>query len=336
MRSSFPPISFTPPKDPQKGNGSLLLEVVNRGRPRITGLVDGGNWNLEKDAGDAWLLRNGYSVVSLGWQWDAAGQDALRLYAPIARENGRPITGVLRGDLMLAKATDVIPLGHLILGNTGGNEYPVARADDPRNMLTVRDSRDAKRAIIPRSQWQYAQLQDGRLEPSNRHIHLDGGFQPGKIYEYVYVVEDPVVAGLGFAAVRDFASMRSTVQTRSLPLHVFMAKESHRTGVSSAISFIRVSTLMKKGASPSMEFSPTSPEQVAAASTIVSLSLRAMRNRPPRSTSRQISFHSRTNPRLIPLPARREACLTALLWTTSCRRSSSPIRPTSIGDVQHR
>src|SRR6202000_1996852 len=29
---------------------------------------------------------------------------------------------------------------------------------------------------------------------------------PGKIYEYVYVVADPVVAGLGFAAFRDFAS----------------------------------------------------------------------------------------------------------------------------------
>ena len=29
---------------------------------------------------------------------------------------------------------------------------------------------------------------------------------PGKIYEYVYVVADPVVAGLGFAAIRDFAS----------------------------------------------------------------------------------------------------------------------------------
>src|SRR5207248_215527 len=37
-------------------------------------------------------------------------------------------------------------------------------------------------------------------------IHLTGGFQPGKIYEYVYVVADPVVAGLGFAAVRDFAA----------------------------------------------------------------------------------------------------------------------------------
>ena len=60
--------------------------------------------------------------------------------------------------------------------------------------------------MIPRSAWQFAHTVDGKLQPSDRHIHLQGGFQPGKIYEYVYVVSDPVVAGLGFAAVRDFAA----------------------------------------------------------------------------------------------------------------------------------
>jgi hypothetical protein len=47
---------------------------------------------------------------------------------------------------------------------------------------------------------------DGKLMPSDRHIHLNGGFQAGKIYEYVYAVADPVVAGGGFAVVRDFAA----------------------------------------------------------------------------------------------------------------------------------
>src|SRR3984893_18429672 len=114
------------PKDPQKGNGSLLLEVPNRGRSRIIGLLDGGDWNLANDAGDAWLLRNGYTVAALGWQWDAAGQDALRFFAPIAKAHGRTITGLLRGDLMPSKVMEEIPLGHLILGTIGGTEYPVA------------------------------------------------------------------------------------------------------------------------------------------------------------------------------------------------------------------
>jgi hypothetical protein len=194
------------PKDPSKGNGSLLLEVPNRGRARIIGIVDGGSWDLSNDAGDAWLLRNGYTVVSLGWQWDATGKDGLRFYAPIAKENGKSITGLLRGDLMPWKAMDEIPLGHLITGEIGGSEYPVAAPDDARNVLTVRESRNAPRTVIRRSDWQFAHTVDGKLTASDRHIHLKGGFKARKIYEYVYVVADPVVAGLGFAAVRDFAS----------------------------------------------------------------------------------------------------------------------------------
>jgi hypothetical protein len=194
------------PKDSHKSNGSLLLEVPNRGHSRIIAVVDGGKWDLSPDAGDAWLLRNGFTIVSLGWQWDADGTDALKLYAPIAKQNGQTITGLLRGDLMPSKSMPEIPLGHLITGSIGGTEYLLSVPDDPRNTLTVRDSREAQRKIVPRSDWQFAHTVDGKLVPSDRHIHLNSGFQPGKLYEYVYVVSDPIVAGLGFAAIRDFAS----------------------------------------------------------------------------------------------------------------------------------
>ena len=89
------------PKDVHLGNGSMLLEVPNRGNARILALVDGGDEELAHDAGDAWLLRNGYTIVSLGWQWDAQAPGQLRFFAPIAKENGKTITGLLRGDLML-------------------------------------------------------------------------------------------------------------------------------------------------------------------------------------------------------------------------------------------
>ncbi|MGA2991902.1 MAG: alpha/beta hydrolase domain-containing protein [Candidatus Korobacteraceae bacterium] len=196
------------PKDPKRGNGSMLLEVPNRGRARIIALVDGGTQDL-KDVGDAWLLRNGYTVAAVGWQWDATGPDALHIFAPIAKDHGKSITGLLRGDFTLAKPLQDVPLGHYFpatAGGLGGSEYPVAAPDDLRNMLTVRDRPNSKRALIPRSQWQFAHMVNGKLETSNRHIHLNGGFQPGKIYEYVYVVQDPVIAGLSFAAIRDFAS----------------------------------------------------------------------------------------------------------------------------------
>jgi hypothetical protein len=192
------------PKDPTKRNGSMILESPNRGHSAILRIVDGGDWNAERDAGDAWLLRKGFTFVSLGWQWDAA--DGFKLYAPIAKENGKTITGLLRGDLMLSKSMEEIPLGHFTDGRIGGTEYPVANPDDSRNILTVRDWREGQRTTIPREQWRFAHTVDGKLQPSNRHIHLNGGFQPGKLYEYVYVVADPVVAGGGFAMFRDFAS----------------------------------------------------------------------------------------------------------------------------------
>src|SRR3984885_12392154 len=100
------------PKDAHQGNGSMLLEVPNRGNARILSLVDGGDQDLAHDAGDAWLLRNGFTVVSLGWQWDAAGPTALRFFAPIAKDQGKTITGLLRGDLMLAEKMTEILLGH--------------------------------------------------------------------------------------------------------------------------------------------------------------------------------------------------------------------------------
>ena len=194
------------PKDSRKGNRSMILDVPNRGRGHFISLVDGGDWDLANDAGDAWLLRNGFTIVSLGWQWDSAGAGALHFFAPVAKENGKTITGLLRGDLMLAKPMAEIPLGHLILGNIGGSEYPVAAPGDPQNVLTVRDQREAQRTIVPRAEWQFANTEGGQLVPNNRYIHLNGGFEPGRIYEYVYVVADPVVAGGGFAAIRDFAS----------------------------------------------------------------------------------------------------------------------------------
>jgi hypothetical protein len=222
------------PKDQHRANGSLLLEIPNRGRSRILALVDGGDWNLSDDAGDAWLLRHGFTIVSLGWQWDAAGKDALRFQAPIARENGKTITGLVRGDVMLSKVTPEIPLGHLILGNIGGTEYAVSAPDDPRNVLSVRASRNAPRTLIPRSQWRFAQTIDGKLEPSNRHIHLDGGFQPGKIYEYIYVAADPVVAGGGLAVVRDFASY-----AKHDPNAVTPARRVYGEGISQNGRFLR-------------------------------------------------------------------------------------------------
>src|SRR5450631_533183 len=222
------------PKDASKGNGSMILENPNRGYGRIVSIVDGGDVDLSKDAGDAWLLRRGYTIVTLGWQWDASGDDALRLYAPIAKDHGKTITGLVRGDMMPSKVMVEIPLAHLIVGRVGGTEYPVFAPKDPRDSLTVRKTRESRRMRIPRSEWQFAQAVNGKLEPSNRFIHLKGGFQPGQIYEYIYVAADPVVAGLGFAAFRDFAAY-----AKHSPDAITPVKRVYGEGISQNGRFLR-------------------------------------------------------------------------------------------------
>jgi hypothetical protein len=185
------------------GNGSLLLEIPNRGGKGILRIVDGAG---PTPYGDGWLLNLGYTLAALGWQWDVDPHPAnLRLYAPIATDHGHPITGLLRDDFSPATRTTDWPLSHINLGRVGGTEYPVADPNAPQNVLTVRDDPYGQRQIIPRSQWSFAKTDNGEIVPSDRSIHLDSGFQPGRIYELVYTVKDPVVAGLGFAAVRDFA-----------------------------------------------------------------------------------------------------------------------------------
>jgi hypothetical protein len=127
-----------------------------------------------------------------------------------------------------------IPLGHLIMGTIGGREYPVAALDDTRNVLTVRDSPGGQRKVIPRAEWQFAHMVDGKLAPSDRHIHLNEGFKPGKIYEYVYVAANPVVAGGGFAAIRDFASYAKHATGAVTP-----AKRVYGEGISQNGRFLR-------------------------------------------------------------------------------------------------
>jgi hypothetical protein len=221
-----------------KGNGALLLEIPNRGGKGILALVDGGKADPEAaaDLGDAWLQRQGFTFASLGWQWDAVGAPGnLRLYAPHAYdEGGKHITGLLRDDFTPTAASTDVPLGHIMGERLGGTEYPAAAPDDARNVLTVRDTPHGPRTVIPRAQWSFAHTVDGKLTPSDRFVHLDAGFVPGRIYELVYVVQDPVVAGLGFAAVRDFVAWEKHAPDAIAPV-----KFAYAAGISQCGRFLR-------------------------------------------------------------------------------------------------
>src|SRR5882724_5991349 len=143
------------PRDMNKGNGAVLFEVSNRGGRGILRLVDGGSSaDLNGEVGDGFLLRQGYAVAWLGWQFDLAEEgEKVRLSAPVAHEaGGKEIRGLVRSDFILSQKTDDMPLGHIMLGPSGGKSYPVDDPASAKNVLTMRDTPTGARQIVPRSQ----------------------------------------------------------------------------------------------------------------------------------------------------------------------------------------
>lgn len=221
------------PKDPAKGNGALLLEISNRGGKGILGIVNNGRGGpdptTEQDFGDGFLLNHGYTVAWVGWQFDAIpGANLMHLYAPIAHgPNGEHIRGMARTDFTLdSDREEAMPLGHWIQNRLGGFGYPAADPASGQNVLTVRDTPTSPRMVIPRDQWQFG--------ANNKTFKLSGGFHKGRIYELVYVAQDPVVVGLGFAAIRDFVSY-----AKHDPQAVAPVKRVYGVGISQSGRFLR-------------------------------------------------------------------------------------------------
>jgi hypothetical protein len=225
------------PKDMTKGNNAVLFEVSNRGGRGILRLVNGGtSSDPNAEFGDGFLLRQGYTIAWLGWQFDVADQGQnLRLSAPVAHDpGGKEIRGLVRSDFTPSQKRDDMPLGHIMLGPGGGRSYPV---DDPasvKNVLTVRDAPRSARQEIPRTQWSFAHSVGGQLVADPHFIHLDSSFLPGKIYEVVYEAKDPVVVGLGLAAVRDFLSYLKYDPQATAPV-----RRVYAAGISQSGRFLR-------------------------------------------------------------------------------------------------
>ena len=180
------------PRDPARSNGTALVEISNRGGKGLLGTFDfAHNWDAP---GDEFLMKQGFTLVWIGWEFDVPQADArlMHLYAPVATNNGQTITGRVRSEWIGDHVVSAISLGDRFL--TG---YAAADTNAPDAEMFVRDSVDEARTSVPRFQWHF-------IDP--RHVSIDGGFQPGRIYEVVYTAKDPVVAGLGLAAIRDFVS----------------------------------------------------------------------------------------------------------------------------------
>src|SRR5262249_24257626 len=184
--------------DRARGNGRLFYEVGNRGGKSILATFQkaAGSPDPSTDAqfGDGALMRQGFTLLWMGWQWDVPERaGVMRMEMPIAREaDGRRITGLVRGNFILNERAATAPLA-----DRNHQAYPVVDPANVENRMTVRDEPAAKGAIVPRSKWRFV---DGGS------VALDGGFEPGRIYDVVYRTADPRVVGFGLSGTRDLVS----------------------------------------------------------------------------------------------------------------------------------
>ena len=193
------------PDDPGKSNHRLLLDVLNRGKAlalrNINSAPDVAP-DAPLDPGNGFLMREGYTLVWCGWQHDVPDMPGLlRIHVPEAMEDGKPVSGRI---VVTFQPNAVVESQYL--SDRMHRAYPANKLEDWESVMTVQEDEDAREQVIPRKQWWFARLEDGRLIPDPCYVHLEGGFQPGKVYQVIYTTTGAPIAGLGLAATRDIAS----------------------------------------------------------------------------------------------------------------------------------
>jgi hypothetical protein len=227
------------PKEIARGNGTLLYEVSNRGGKGMLGFYNHARGSLDPTAdeemGDGFLMRHGFTLLWVGWQFDPPERAGLvRVYPPVATDNGKPIVGVVRSEVIVAKV-----VFDASLADRDHIAYQVADPDDPANTLSVRDTIEGARRFIPKSEWKFARLSNGTPVPDRTRVYLAGGFQPSKIYEVVYKSQNPPVAGAGPAAVRDAISHLKYASADALSIPAGSIQRAIAFGVSQSGRFLR-------------------------------------------------------------------------------------------------
>ena len=119
-----------------------------------------------------------------------ANADELGIFGRVALQNGQRITGPSFVQWWPNRVTPT-----QLLSDAGHKPYPTADVDDSEAVLTVRDHQDGPATVVPREQWRFGRVVDGQAVPSADHVTLEGGFQPGYVYELTYTtVGAPVMS----------------------------------------------------------------------------------------------------------------------------------------------
>ena len=192
------------PKDMTKSNGVLRYDAPNRGN--ILTLI-----NPTAQPSDAEYLERGYTILYSAWQGDVpkSNPNRLTLQVPIAKNpDGTSITGPYRAELIPSAAVPVLSLPG---GVFNGSMIPYAPASLDNSLpgysLTRRVKETDPRITVPAADWKFADCNATTNPfpgtPDGTKVCLKGNFDPSYLYEVIYVAKDPLVMGVGLAALRD-------------------------------------------------------------------------------------------------------------------------------------
>ncbi|HEV2674642.1 MAG TPA: alpha/beta hydrolase domain-containing protein [Aliidongia sp.] len=200
-------ISILKPVDESKGNHTLLFEIVNRGNKLDPGFYNVGA-TTANPAGDGFLEQQGFTLVWAGWQPDLLPLPGLVTMKPVIahQHNGGTITGVVRSEFILGTAATTQNILADSSSNTPG--YATVTLDNSHDTMTMRVHQDDPKVKIPNGDWAYGDCTSVPFPgtPNAQKVCLKNGFDTNHIYELVYTAKDPIVMGLGLAAIRDVGS----------------------------------------------------------------------------------------------------------------------------------
>jgi hypothetical protein len=198
------------PVDESKGNHVMLFEIVNRGNELDPGFYNIGATTANPQ-GDGFLENRGLTLVWAGWQADLVAPPSnpgliTMVSVPIAHQNGQTISGVVRSEWTVSAPASTQNILAESSSNTPG--YPTVTLNNSALTLTMRVHQDDARVVVPNSDWAFADCSSTPFPgvPNPQKVCLKNGFDTNHIYELVYTAKDPIVMGLGLAAIRDVAS----------------------------------------------------------------------------------------------------------------------------------
>jgi len=192
---------------------TLLYQVNNRGRSSLP-----PDLSLQHP-----LSTQGHTYLSTGWIAELeAGDDRLRLHAPVAGSPGAPLTGMVRYEVYVNA-----PAAEASIAGTGHLAYRPTTEGLRDATLTRRLNQADPREPVPREDFSLRVEEVPDSEQVRITLSVAGGLVPGELYELIYEAQDPVLAGAGLAGIRDAiallrhgtadTALRATLEALQLP-----------------------------------------------------------------------------------------------------------------------